>query len=95
MDFDQRASNRTFRVLVLGAFFFLASCTTQNPKSRFMLAEKLWHDNPGASYADIHHHPDMTKYGNAGVYGLSTIKDWLRSVAPQDIKRGGRPKKAK
>lgn len=59
------------------------------------IAEKLWHDNPGASYADIHHHPDMTKYGNAGVYGLSTIKDWLRSVAPQDIKRGGRPKKAK
>lgn len=58
------------------------------------IAAKLWQDTPNASYADIHQHPDMKRYGNAGVYGFITMKNWLRSVAPAEPKRKGRPKKS-
>lgn len=60
------------------------------------IAKALWDIDPSMTIEAMTKHPSILKYGNGGLYkGKNTLRDWLSPVAPKDVKKPGRPKKAK
>ena len=60
------------------------------------IAKTLWDINPNMTIEAMTKHPSILKYGNGALYkGKNTLRDWLSPVAPQHVKKPGRPKKLK
>lgn len=60
------------------------------------IAKTLWDIFPKMTIEAMTKHPAILKYGNGALYkGKNTLRDWLSPVAPADVKKPGRPKKAK
>lgn len=59
------------------------------------IAKTLWDIHPTMTIAAMTKHPAILRYGNGGLYkGKNTLRDWLSPVAPEQVKKPGRPKKA-
>lgn len=59
------------------------------------IAKTLWDIHPTMTIAAMTKHPAILKYGNGSLYkGKNTLRDWLSPVAPEHVKKPGRPKKA-
>lgn len=61
------------------------------------VAKTLWDIYPDINISDMTKHPSILKYGGGVNYpGKNTLSDWLRVVAPENIKnKPGRPKTKK
>lgn len=60
------------------------------------IAKTLWDIYPNMTIAAMTEHPAIQKYGNGALYkGKNTLRDWLSPVAPDHVKKPGRPKKSK
>ncbi|MGA9165214.1 MAG: hypothetical protein WBZ31_12230 [Thiobacillus sp.] len=59
------------------------------------IAKTLWDIYPNMTIEAMTKHPSILKFGNGGLYkGKNTLRDWLSPVAPENVKKPGRPKKA-
>lgn len=60
------------------------------------IAKTLWDIHPNMTIEGMTKHPAILKYGNGALYkGKNTLRDWLSPVAPEHVKKPGRPKKLK
>jgi hypothetical protein len=60
------------------------------------IAKALWDIYPNMTIEAMTKHPSILKYGNGGLYrGKNTLRDWLSPIAPEHVKKPGRPKKPK
>lgn len=60
------------------------------------IAKTLWDIHPNLTIQAMTMHPSILKYGNGALYkGKNTLRDWLSPVAPEHVKKPGRPKKLK
>lgn len=59
------------------------------------IARELWAKYPDMTIADMIRRPEIQIEGNGKAYkGRNTLRDWLKAVAPPDVRnRRGRPKK--
>lgn len=57
------------------------------------IARTLWDEHPTMTIAAMTQHKAIQEYGGGKLYsGKNTLRDWLREVAPDDVKKPGRPK---
>jgi hypothetical protein len=60
------------------------------------IARTLWDIYPNMTIKAMTEHPAILKYGNGKIYtGKNTLRDWLSPVAPEHVKKPGRPKTPK
>lgn len=57
------------------------------------IARTLWDEHPTMTIAAMTQHKAILEYGGGKLYtGKNTLRDWLSEVAPEDVKKPGRPK---
>lgn len=60
------------------------------------IAKTLWDIHPNMTIEAMTKHPSILKYGNGALYkGKNTLRDWLSPVAPEHVKKRGRPRTSK
>jgi hypothetical protein len=87
-----------------GGFFVEAALNDKrvpNPNSSLFdqslcqaIAKTLWDVFPNMTIEAMTKQASILKYGNGAIYkGKNTLRDWLSPVAPENVKKPGRPKK--
>lgn len=60
------------------------------------IARTLWDEHPHMTIAAMTEHKAIQIYGGGKLYsGKNTLRDWLSEVAPEAVKKPGRPKGSK
>lgn len=60
------------------------------------IAKTIWDIYPKMTIAAMTEHKAILEYGGGKHYiGKNTLRDWLSEIAPEDIKKPGRPKNSK
>lgn len=60
------------------------------------IARTLWDEYPQMTIVAMTEHKAIQEYGGGKLYtGKNTLRDWLSEVAPEGVKKPGRPKSSK
>ena len=80
-----------------GKTVFTESKNRPNQETRVacqQIAKKIWSKEPNRTIASVIKDPLIQEYGGAGPYVDDTVREWIKTIAPQPVRnRRGRPPK--